>query len=185
MASEKAVAEDAVGATIRKNEFKFLLPGVSNFNFSIVDYCVTEGQPFEGISTIVCDVEGATLYVKAGRHKSSETASWFKTVIETGATIGCDTDADLPEELNFAFRGNMSFTFRDKTYSGENVVLAQGSNAFRNNWWIGGPDMSPHLPLQGEVATIVQNFKISSQSLGAEVTFSKSSSNVESVQMGV
>ena len=90
----------------------------------------------------------------------------------------------MPEELNFAFKGNMSFTFNGKTYSGENVVLAQGSNKHGSNWWIGGPDMSPHLPLQGAFATVEQIFKINSESSGAKVTFS-TSSKMYSVQMGV
>ena len=80
-------------ATLRTNEFKFLLHGVSDFHFSIKESTVTKGQPFEGISTTVSDVEGASLYVEAGRHRSSETAKWFKAVIKTGATIGCNTGA--------------------------------------------------------------------------------------------
>lgn len=182
---QQNLEKETVEATLRTNEFTFVMPGLSNLNFEIESYFITQGQPWQGISQIECNSEGCTMYVMAGRKSSSETASWFAEAIQPGSAIGCSTIDAMPKELNFAFKGTMSFNFQDKLYTGNDVVIAQGHNT-RNNWWIGGPNMSRFTAMPGIAAAAGQNFKISTKvPQKAKVTFMASFDSVHSMQMGV
>ena len=129
-------------ATLRTNTFTLKMSGMSNLKFDVHGYSYTSGQPWEGISSITCSSGSCVLTVKAGRHGSTRVANWFKAVVDDGSAIACDSDADWPNELNFGFRGTMSFDYRGNTYVGKEIAIAQGHHTARNNWWIGGPKMS-------------------------------------------
>jgi hypothetical protein len=153
-------AEIGKQVTLQKNEFTFKMVGLSDFKFEIHEHYITPKQPFNGITKTQCNQEGCTITVVAGRSQSKEVANWFKLKIGQGSAIGCASFDRLPDKLNFAFIGTMSFSHKGRTYTGHDIVLAQGHNArSRNNWWIGGSNMStitnvpvPHL------AAIAQNF---------------------------
>jgi len=79
--------------------------------------------------------------VLAGRHGSGDVADWFKSRV----TLALDTDRgtdDLPDELNFAFEGNLVFRVEGDSPQGGyaccKVVIGQGHTGAYNNWWIGG-----------------------------------------------
>ncbi len=173
-------------ATIRDNEFSFLMTGLSNFKFEIQDYCITDGQPWEGIDKIECGDTQCTINVRAGRKGSDKVSNWFKDKIKGGSAIGCDTYDSLPGSLNFAFIGKMSFTHGGKKYSGENIVIAQGHNArSRNNWWIGGKEMAEITKIEVvQVAAIAQTFK-QDKILPCKVFFATSIGHVSSMNMGL
>ena len=181
-----------VEATIPTNEFTLVMPGLSKLNFEIHSYSITSGQPWKGIFKIECNDEGCTMFVEAGRKGSEETARWFKEAIavsssQPGSAIGTDSFDALPDKLNFAFKGTMSFHHQEKTYTGNDIVIAQGHNArSRNNWWIGGPNMSIIAAVPGFMAGIAQNFKPKPGIIPvAKVTFMTSIGNVSSMQVGV
>ena len=182
-----------VGAKIRTNKFKLVMPRLSKLNFEIHSYSITSGQPWKGISKIECNDEGCTMFVEAGRKGSKATAQWFKEAIavsssQPGSAIGTDSFDALPDKLNFAFKGTMSFHHQGKTYTGNNIVIAQGHNSrSRNNWWIGGPNMSiiTRLPIL-VTAGIAQNFKPKPGIIPiAKVTFMATFRNISSMQVGV
>lgn len=175
---------ESVDATIRTNEFTLEMSGLSNLKFDIQSHFITDGQPWEGISKIQCSDTGCTMYVEAGRKGSSETADWFKSAINPGSAIGCDTYDTLPEELNFAFKGTMTFDHGGKTYTGKDIVIAQGSTIVRNNWWIGGPHMSVLTNIPNVLAAAAQTVKTSGL-LPAKATFTTSLGDVSSMQLGI
>lgn len=186
MDEQEILGKEAVESTIRTNEFTLVMPGLSNLKFEIQSYSISSGQPWEGISKIECNKEGCTMFVMAGRHGTSATANWFADAIESGSAIGCDTYDTMPGELNFAFKGTLSFDHGGKTYNGNDVVIAQGSNArSRNNWWIGGPKMSIFTVIPPFVAAVGQTFNVHGSIIPAKVTFSTSITNVSSMQVGV
>ena len=176
-------------ATIRTNRFELKMAGLSNLKFELQtdkSYCITEGQPWEGISKIECSSDGCTLFVEAGRKKSKQVADWFIKTIESGSAIGCDSYDTLPDELNFAFIGTMSFDHRGNTYTGKDIVIAQGSRVWsRNNWWIGGPNMSTFAIVGPGITGIAgQNFT-GKLKIPAKVTFTTSIGEAYTVKVGV
>ena len=175
-----------VDATIRQNDFTLQMSGLSNLKFEISDYCITSGQPWQGISKIECNDSGCTMSVMAGRKDSAATANWFADAIKPGSAIGCMTIDTMPEELNFAFKGNMSFDHGGKTFSGKDIVIAQGhTDDFRNNWWIGGPNMSVTASIPPFASSEAQTFKVSTILPIAKVTFSAGMFDVSTVHVGV
>lgn len=150
-------------ATPQDNEFTFNMVGISGLRFEISGHSITKGQEgtWGGITGYSCDGQQCTMTVRAGRKASKEVAGWFKSAIGGGSATGCGSFDKLPGELNFAFKGDLSFSHKGRTYSGRDVVLAQGYNArSRNNWWIGGPNMSqliewptPHLGIVSQTFT--------------------------------
>lgn len=94
------------------------------------EYCITSDQPWHGITTV--DM-GASYVVdaNAGRKKSNGPAQWFKD--HATAAIGVDTISPWPKTLNFAFNGGI--TIDGNMYQ---LVVGQGNDGVRNNWWIGG-----------------------------------------------
>jgi len=125
-------------ATIRDNHVQLSLTGLKIISFDVTDHSISDGQPYEGVT-----VEGNDkLNVRAGRHGSEKVAKWFRDKASTGAVIACDTFDSYPGKLNFAVYGKLTFEFSGKTWTVQNVLLAQGHNArSRNNWWMGGPNM--------------------------------------------
>ncbi|NHN27870.1 hypothetical protein FIA58_019505 [Flavobacterium jejuense] len=167
------------------NEFKLKMIGLSDFNFTVTDHYITSGQPWDGVTTSTNN-KGTTITAKAGRKASKETADWFKESIKNGSAIGCQTIDKLPTKLNFAFKGTMSFSHGGNSYLGENIVLAQGSTAgSRNNWWIGGSNMSTITDLPAGILSIIaQNFN-QGKLLKAKVTFTVAIGDVSSMSMSI
>ena len=175
-----------VDATIRSNEFTLQMSGLSNLKFELTGHSITSGQPWEGISKIECNSSGCTMTVMAGRKDSGATASWFADAIKPGSAIGCTTIDTMPEELNFAFKGNMSFDHGGKTYTGNDIVIAQGStDSFRNNWWIGGSNMSVIAATPPFASAEAQTFKVKAIIPIAKVTFAATITDVSTVHVGV
>ena len=184
MSKQESVGQ--VDATIRTNEFTLQMSGLSNLKFELSDHSITSGQPWQGISKIECNDSGCTMYVMAGRKDSAATASWFADAIKPGSAIGCTTIDTMPEELNFAFKGNMSFDHGGETFTGKDIVIGQGStDSFRNNWWIGGPSMSVIAAIPPFASSETQTFKVTSFPYVAKVTFSATIADVSTVHVGV
>ena len=172
--------------TIRANDFTLQMVGLSNLQFDITDYFITSGQPWGGISKITCNSSGCTMTVMAGRKASTATATWFANAIKPGSAIGCSTIDTMPKKLNFAFRGNMSFDQGGKTYSGNDIVIAQGSTVtFRNNWWIGGSNMAIIAAIPPFASTEAQTFQVRAIPPTVKVTFSATMVDVSTVHMGL
>ena len=186
MSEQEAVGkEDAIESTLRENKFQLKMSGIHHLKFEVIDHFITSGQPWEGISKIVCDIDGSgcIMYVMAGRVGSKETASWFADAIRPGSAIGCETNDAMPEKLNFAFIGKMSFDHDGHTYTGDDIVIAQGHNGFRNNWWIGGPHMTVLVALPPFIAAAGQNFKVKAIPPIAKIAFMASGIDVSKVHM--
>ena len=104
------------------------------------DYVVTTGQPWQGLST-----EGGTpgspleITAKAGRHKSDPPATWFNQ--RSALLLGYGLEDSKPEELNFAFSGNL--VINGTSYP---IYLGQGSDLLGNDWWLGVPAAEPGQP---------------------------------------
>ena len=109
---------------------------VLSVQFSETSHSITDGQPYEGVST----VDGYRLDVRAGRHESSEVADDFNAGISGDNALGLYTMSDsLPEELNFALFGTLSVTIDDTTRDCQEIRLAQGHRSpDMNNWWLAG-----------------------------------------------
>ncbi len=172
------------------NNFELKMVGLSNFKFTVgntknTDYSITDGQPWGGVST-TSNNDNATITVKAGRKKSTDVAIWFKDTIENGSAIGCQTIDKLPTKLNFACKGTMSFSHGGSSYIGENIIIAQGSTAgSRNNWWIGGPNMTTINDFPAGILSIIgQNFS-QGKLLKAKITFTVFVGNVSSMSMNI
>lgn len=171
---------------IHNNDFHLKMTGLSNFKFKITEHDVTEGQPWEGISGIQCEGDGCTITVRAGRKKSGVTADWFKEMIGNGSAMGCDTYDKLPGGLNFAFRGTMSFDHGGKSYIGKDIVIAQGSNArSRNNWWIGGENISEIIQVPAALLGVVSQTFDQGKMLKAKVIFTTSIGDHSTMSMGI
>ena len=126
--------------------------------------------------------------VMAGRKGSKETAEWFADAIKPGSAIGCSTIDPMPKKLNFAFKGNMSFSQGGQTYSGKDIVIAQGHTGDdHNNWWIGGPNMAVMASIPPFASSEAQtfNYKDKGLPLSAKVTFSATMTDVYTVHVGI
>ena len=173
MSDQESVDQvEGLEATLRTNKFTLQMSGLSNLKFEESGYSITSGQPWQGISNIGYNDSGCTMYVMAGRKRSTAPANWFTRNVEPGSYIG---RATLPKELNFAFKGNMSFDNHGQTFTGEDIVITQG----HDKWWIGGPTMEL-LPSDSSAA---QTFKTNVSPYKAKVTFKAVASST--VQLGV
>jgi hypothetical protein len=132
--------------------------GILDFSFDVKEYNLGSGK-WGGVTCETNDV-GATMFVRAKRHGTKETAEWFKKAVNPGAAVADMTSSDWPHELDVAFKGTMSFTHLGKRYEGLDIVLGQGYKGFptfTHNWWIGGPHMSAASLLKA-VSAVSQNF---------------------------
>jgi hypothetical protein len=148
-------------------EVHFSTTGIRDFSFDVVEYNLGSGK----WDKITCETndDGATMFVRAKRHGSTDTAKWFRKAVDPGAAVADMTSSDWPHELDVAFKGTMSFTHLGKRYEGLDVVLGQGYKGlptFTHNWWIGGPHMS-----SGSLLKVVSEV---SQNFGLKVTEKKS-----------
>jgi hypothetical protein len=167
------------------NEFKLTMVGLSNFNFTVTDHYITGGQPWGGVTSSSNNTE-AIITVTAGRKGSKDAAEWFKNAIGAGSAIGCQTIDKLPSKLNFAFKGTMEFSHGGALFVGKDIVIAQGSTAaFRNNWWIGGPNMTTIADLPVGILSIISQMFSQGKLLKAKVTFTTTLVDVASMSMNM
>lgn len=138
------IAAGAMATTEHDNYVDFDLDGVTEFTFTpnaTDGYKVTEGQPFDGVTSSVSGEHG-WINVKAGRHGSSDVAEWFEQQVGSGATAACDSSGNFPDNLNFAVAGTLTFTVSNgASYTCDDVIIGQGHFTGANNWWVGGPHM--------------------------------------------
>ena len=115
-------------------------------------HSITPKQPYSGVSAAI-EQGQIMLNVRAGRKKSSEVSNWFKSVIGGGQTLACDSSGTYPKELNFAVRGDLSFTMNNRKITCKDMVIGQGSFGANNNWWVSGPNMKGiHISISGATA---------------------------------
>lgn len=125
--------------TMHDNDFTFNFPGLTHVGFVERDHSISSGQPYGGVSI----KNSTTVTVKAGRHKTSAVAQWFKDAVQGGGGIALTYSDTSPEELNFAVRGTLTLVINNVTYTAQDFVLAQGSTTTGgNNWWLGSAQMS-------------------------------------------
>ncbi|HKH45233.1 MAG TPA: Vps62-related protein [Thermoanaerobaculia bacterium] len=139
-------------------EVLFSTLGIRDFSFDVKEYSIAPNGEWGGVTCETSDV-GATMFVRAKRHRTEDTAKWFKDAVNPGAAVADMTSSDWPHELDVAFRGTMSFTHLGKRYEGLDIVFGQGYKGltFTHNWWIGGPHMSA-VSLLKVVSEVSQNF---------------------------
>ena len=115
-------------------------PRVQSVQFNATSHAITQGQPYEGVSSL-----GYYLDVRAGRHKSEWVANDFNAGLTPDNAWHLDEggggpETFLPSELNFALFGNLSVTIDGATRVCPEMRLAQGHIVLvgDNNWWIAG-----------------------------------------------
>lgn len=134
------------------NEVFFAMPGLQGFDFQETSHDVTEGQPYNGVTSRVDQPGQGVIVVNAGRFKSTDVARWFMKNVASGQTLACDSKGSAPHKLNFAVRGTLTLQLvgQASPIVCEDVLIGQGSFGVNNNWWMGGPNMSGvHVSLSG------------------------------------
>jgi hypothetical protein len=146
LAAVLCVASTANAATVHENLFYFSVPNLQQgFEFDVKQYEITKGQPYEGTHTDIDTLKHyAEIFVKAGRKGSYDTGYWFRAQVGAGAALGANSKAKLPQDLNFAIRGDLTIKAGGTSVVCRNLVLGQGHQSFTtfNNWWVGGPNMT-------------------------------------------
>ncbi|CAG9297059.1 hypothetical protein [Celerinatantimonas diazotrophica] len=126
--------------TVHDNEFLFEAQ-TSDIEISFTygnDYIVSDGQPFDGVTTKSANNE-LTITVKAGRHGTSRCADWFNSSVDGVYsrmihTLGGD---NKPKELNFAIKGVLVING-----TSFNICLGQGHHDSNNNWHLASDKMT-------------------------------------------
>jgi len=113
--------------------------------YTIDEFCISDKQDPNGNIKKGLKVEiksNGNMTFKVGRHKTKQVADWFNTISRDGKDTTFQHDAG---GLNFAFKGTLNLKVvsilygnKTRTYTFENVLIAQGSTGDRNNWWFGG-----------------------------------------------
>ena len=129
-------------SSLPDNIFRLNISGVSNCNFEVSSYCITNGYKWGGITTS-SDAQGIILDVDADRSKSDLVAQWFVHRVGSGAMFSTYSEKDAkPDNLHFAFTGSLDLTLQGRNYRGFDIVIGQGFTMdMRNNWWIGSKNM--------------------------------------------
>ena len=147
MSTKEANSSPTGDPTIRSNVFNILdttktITGISPNG----QWMVSAGQPSNPPPTVTPNHSDAgyayTIEFDAGRQATSPVADQFNTLSGGMSHEWCLESFDSsPSELNFYF--GLIFTLEAGGASSQvTVYLAQGSNAFSNNWWIGGGSIS-------------------------------------------
>lgn len=123
--------------------------GIVSGTFVIKDLSITNGQDPDGRNYVgqVHTLENGEFTFSVGRSASESVASWFNSKISgyndpsvNGDRTTFDQTAD---DLNFAFVGDLNLVVdtaddpQGLSVTFPDVVIAQGSTLFRNNWWFG------------------------------------------------
>jgi len=124
---------------------------IQNVTFTVTEFDITPGQDPNNDHRIgevlTLPQSPGQLNFFVGRKSSDGVASWFNTRIQSNE----NTFDHTAESLNFAFLGTLVLTFYptrpgtdtgtpsgpSRTYTINNVCLAQGHWGLANNWWIG------------------------------------------------
>lgn len=126
------------GDSMRTNNvILFTLNGFPN-GFQLTGYKVSSGQPWGGVTTSSTQYEGEPAFIvtaKAGRHKTTDVADWFKDQVGGGQMLGAKSSSSSPDQLNFAICGNLTFGDGFEQFT----RLGQGNDSVENDWWVGGP----------------------------------------------
>ncbi|MBR8654059.1 hypothetical protein KDH83_12210 [Achromobacter sp. Marseille-Q0513] len=138
------MSTDVLGVVSHDNYVTFQTSSIQSVRFYLSGYTISDGQPWGGISDGQVDGGRQGIVVRAGRHKTSDCAQWFISVVEGGGMIATangtafHTDSE-PRELNFAIFGTMRFILNNGTFfTFRDLAIGQGNSANGdNNWWIG------------------------------------------------
>lgn len=126
--------------TIQDNQLCF--KNINNLSFDNVTSMVTGGN-----SAYKVNSRDNCIHVKINgtRHGSTEVVSWVKTQMSkdlytsinmaTYPAVSTFNASGTPNKLNFAIKGNLSFTYNKVQYTCYNIILAQGHSGAYNNWW--------------------------------------------------
>lgn len=138
-------------STIRTNDLYLEVKDFDNVSFSVEDFMVSKNQPYndkdaEDLKVKISSNDDKTEWkftIEAGRHKTKEVATAFKTAMkESNACIAHHSNDKFPKELNFMVVGTLKLRKGLSVYSISDFVIAQGSNSYsENNWWIGSPKL--------------------------------------------
>lgn len=145
-------ADDALNMTYRDNAVVLSATSGNKIlggTFQISDFCITPGQDPDQKNYIgkTVALEGNEFHFQVGRSGSEEVADWFNqrfSGYNDDSLNGDRTTFDhTAGELNFAFMGDLVLEVSTTEYPGglsvtfPDVVFAQGSTLFSNNWWFG------------------------------------------------
>lgn len=123
-------------ATLRNNKITFHY--VTNLGFIPEDYSCTIYQPCSNIIRYEVDklTKDQTLILRSGRKDSEKVANTFKEYV--GGNNNCFPD--LPNEMNFAYKGYFSFYYQGIYNSFAEFTIGQTGEGGSNTWRIGGPE---------------------------------------------
>ena len=117
--------------------------------FQVAEFCITSGQDPNGENEVgrIHELENGQFHFQVGRKGSEEVANWFNerfSGYNDDAVNGDRTTFDhTADKLNFAFVGELNLEVVTESLpdgivvSFDDVVFAQGSTLFSNNWWFG------------------------------------------------
>ena len=135
--------------TLHENYFyiESISPNVQDIAIEFMDHYISSGQPwgnpswrFDNPSNVLD--RKVTIVIRAGRHKTSEVADWFKSGNLTPWNL-CGTDARYgsPSEFNFAAKLHLIVIYKNgtvKTLNDFRLGQGQGHDSnLHNNWWVG------------------------------------------------
>lgn len=128
--------------TKHDNEFTITCTDINNITYIGGSAVVSDGQPYDTPPEIQNKGNGKwKITFKSGRHKTKSVANSFKsTVGDTKYSMKTSSSGDKkPDELNFYFGLYLSINLPNGgILDNLPIYLGQGSNAFHNNWWLGG-----------------------------------------------
>ena len=123
------------------NYVKFTGDELVKGTFNVTDSKVPHNQGAINHDMMYFDDDKRLKFV-VGRHGSTDVAEWFKSKLPKSNQ---NTFDHQPDKLNFAAMGDLTLTFRgdyygdnERTFTFQNIVLAQGHAGGSNNWWFGG-----------------------------------------------
>lgn len=136
------MSDQSLNMTYRDNEAVIRLNRpLQSGRFTVKQLSITNGQDPEERNKVGDQkniTSNGTFNFSVGRKGSTQVALWWKDAIEPGKC----TFNKYPDDLNFAFAGELELTFKvnqqDRVYRFEDVYIAQGHAGTSNNWWFGG-----------------------------------------------
>jgi hypothetical protein len=132
-----------------------LISSVEPIQSSVV---ITSGQPFDTQPTIAQSGSKWTITLDAGRQASGAVAVQFLAAAGSEYHIYPNpttvSQTDKPGALNFYFGVTVSF---NQGFPPVALLLAQGSTAISNNWWVGSKNLFNSSPGSTNLAFLVAN----------------------------
>ena len=130
--------------TSHDNHVSFSLINIDNsaMAFSETGHRITDGQPWNGVTTNTQNDGWFTIDVNCGRKGSSYVLGWFGSIVQNGPIINAlGPPKPEPTSMNFAVSGILSI--KGNHY---NICLGQWGHEDHNTWYLGGADFLP--PMQ-------------------------------------